>query len=101
MADLYYRIPTAAELVDEPYTQQDFIDARETIDVWDENWDVLTLFAKHMSQWRMAFNGPVALDYTIFFHELDRKKVPDDLYDDYTDKLSVIEDEALKHIHKH
>jgi hypothetical protein len=88
-------------LIDEPYTQQDFIDARETIDVWDENWDVLTLFAKYMSQWRMAMNGPVALDYHVFFHEMDRKQVPPDIYDDYTNKLAVIENAALKHIHRH
>lgn len=54
-----------------------------------------------MTQWRMAFNGPVALDFTIFLHELDRKGVSEDLYDEYTCKLSVIENEALKRIHKH
>lgn len=100
MADLYYRIPTAAELVDEPYTQQDFIDARETVEVWEENWDVLILFSKYMTQWRMGFTGPVALDYQIFLHELDRKNVPEALYDDYTDKLAVIENAALQQIHR-
>jgi uncharacterized protein DUF1799 len=68
--------------------------------VWDENWDVLSLYAKYMTQWRSGFNGPYALDYQIFFHELDRKDVPADEYDDYTDKLSVIESAALKQIHK-
>lgn len=71
------------------------------MEVWDENWDVLMLFAKYMTQFRMAFNGPVALDFTVFFHELDRKKIPDDLYDEYTEKLSIIENSALKHIHRH
>jgi hypothetical protein len=97
---LYYRIPTEAELLDEPYTQQDFIDAQEHVDTWEENWDVLMLFTKYMRQWRMGFNGPVALDFQIFFHELDRKEVPADLYDEYIDKLAVIENAALIQIHK-
>lgn len=62
---------------------------------------MLTLYAKYMTQWRIAFNGPVALDFNVFLHELDRKQLPEDLYDEYTDKLSVIENAALKHIHKH
>lgn len=101
MADLYYRIPTEAELLDEPYTVQDFIDAREDVDVWDENWDVLHLYAKFSTQWRVGMAGPTGLDMTIFFHELDRKKVPDDEYDEMLWKLSVIEDAALKHLNKH
>jgi hypothetical protein len=98
--DLYYRIPTAAELVDEPYTQQDFIDAQETVEVWDENWDVLHLFAKFDTQWRMGFGGPIGLDMLVFLHELDRKKVPEDDYDEMLWKLGVIENAALKQLNK-
>ena len=100
MENLYYRIPTEAELVDEPYTVQDFIDAEETVDVWDENWDVLHLFAKFNTQWRMAMGGPIGIDMTVFFHELDRKKVPEDLYDEMLWKLTVIEGAALKQLNK-
>lgn len=100
MDDLYYRIPTAAELIDEPYTVQDFIDARETIEVWDENWDVIHLFSRFSSQLRMTMGSPVGLDMLVFFHELDRKKVPEDLYDEMVWKLTVIESAALKQLHK-
>lgn len=97
---MYYKIPTEAELVDEPYTRQDFIDARETVDVWEENWDVIHLFAKYSSQWRTSMDGAYALDMAIFFHELDRKKVPEDLYDEMVWKLGVIESAALKQMAK-
>jgi Phage related hypothetical protein (DUF1799). len=87
-------------LIDEPYTQQDFIDAQETVDVWEENWDVLHLFMRNATQWRMSMAGPYALDMTIFHHELDRKKVPDEDYDEMLWKLGIIEPAALKKLNK-
>jgi len=97
---LYYRIPTEAELIDEPYTVQDFIDARDTIEVWDENWDVVHLFARYSTQWRAGGMGVIGLDMTVFFHELDRKRVPEDEYDEMLSKLGVIEGAALKQMNK-
>ncbi len=41
-------------------------------------------------------SGATGLDMTVFLHELDRKKVPDPLYDDMLWKLGVIESAALK-----
>lgn len=100
MEDLYYRIPTEAELIDEPYSRQDFIDAQDHVDVWDENWDVLHLFIRNSNQLRMSMGGPYALDMMVFFHELDRKKVPDDEYDEMVGKLAVIEATAIKQLNK-
>lgn len=88
-------------MVDEPYTVQDFIAAEETVDVWDENWDAVHLFAQFSTQWRMGMGGAFGLDMAIFFHELDRKKVPDDLYDEMLLKLSIIEGSALKQLNRH
>lgn len=31
--------------------------------MWEENWDVLELFMRCQTQWRMGMNGPVGLDY--------------------------------------
>lgn len=87
-------------MIDEPYTQQDFIDARENVDVWDENWDVLHLFMSFRTQWRIGMGGATGLDMNVFLHELDRKKIPDTLYDEMVFKLTVIEDASLKHLHK-
>lgn len=100
MADLYYKIPTEAELADEPYSVQDFIDARDDVDVWEECWDVLTLFRMNCTQWRVSMAGPYALDLTVFHHEMDRKKVEEEKYDEMLWMLGVIEAAALKHLHK-
>lgn len=70
------------------------------MEVWDENWDVIHLYKRYSRQWRMAMNGPVALDMNVFHHELTRKKVPDDEYDEMIAKLNVIESEALKWINR-
>ena len=47
----------------------------------------------------MGAMGPVGLNMMVFFHELDRKKVPSSFYDQYVDKLLIIEAEALKWIY--
>ena len=70
------------------------------MEVWEENWDAIELFRQYPLQWRMAMNGPVALDFNIFHHELDRKKVQEDEYDKMIYQLRVIEGEALKWIHR-
>ena len=70
------------------------------VDVWDENWDALLLFKRLSTQWRVGMVGVIGLDMTVFFHELDRKKVPDDLYDEMVWKLGIIEGAALKHLNK-
>ena len=68
--------------------------------MWPENWDVLFLFRRFSNQWRFGPNGPVSLDMSIFLHELDRKKLPDDLYDEYVWKLGIIEGQALCEIRR-
>lgn len=58
------------------------------------------LFAKFSTQWRVGMGGPAGLDMLVFMHELDRKKVPEDEYDDMLWKLTLIEGFALKQLHK-
>lgn len=69
------------------------------MEVEPDNWDVIKLWEKFRSQMRYGGVGPAGLDMTVFFHELDRMKLPDDLYDDYVAKLLFIEGEALKWIY--
>jgi hypothetical protein len=87
-------------LIGTAYTVQDFIDDAPSSEVWDENWDVLSLYRQYSTQWRMGGHGPAALDFLVFFHELDRKRVSEDEYDDYVDKLQIIESEAIKWIYR-
>lgn len=41
-------------------------------------------------------NGPVALDFNVFQHELQRKGVGEAEYDRIMDQLAIVESEALK-----
>lgn len=43
--------------------------------------------------------GPIGLDFTVFHHALDRKKVEGDEYDQFLDDLRIIERAALIQIH--
>lgn len=100
MENIYYRIPTAAELQGTSYRISDFVDNEPHVEVWDENWDSILLYRKFSTQWRMSASGPAALDMTVFFHELDRKGVDELTYDITLSQLLVIENEALKWIHR-
>lgn len=68
--------------------------------VWGENWEAVQLFSRFSTQWRMSAAGPVGLDYGVIQHELARRNLPDDQYDDLMGRLRVIEQAALAHIHE-
>lgn len=53
----------------------------------------------YRSQMIYGATGPTGLNMMVFLHELDRKKLPEALYDDYVAKLLFIEGEALKWIY--
>ena len=31
--------------------------------IWDENWEIVEMFLRMQTQWRMSFAGPTGLDY--------------------------------------
>jgi len=31
--------------------------------VWEENWDIVAMFLRMQTQWRIGFGGPTGLDY--------------------------------------
>lgn len=67
-------------------------------EVWEENWDVLQLFADYSNQWRMGAGGPIGLDYNVFHHALDRKKLSPSEYEEWFDNLRIIENAALQQL---
>jgi hypothetical protein len=69
-------------------------------ELWAQNADAIQLFRHNATQWRVGMHGYVGLDYSVLFHELDRRKLPSDEYDDLMGCLRVIEEAALKHLHK-
>lgn len=68
--------------------------------MWEENWDVLALFQRYMTQWRASARGPIGLDFTVFHDALDRKGIKGDAFDEFVIKLRIIETQALHNIYK-
>jgi hypothetical protein len=77
-------------------------DAREFRCVlWDENWPAMKFYLETMqTQWRHGFNGPTGLDYNVLLHELDRMALGRDEYDDLFGSIRVMEQTALKEMHR-
>ncbi len=97
MAALYWRRPTAEQLAGTGLKPKHYKEPE--VEVWPENWGVLQLFIRYSTQWRMGGGGPVGLDYAVIQHDLGRMGLSDDDYLDMMDRLRVIEQAALEHIH--
>lgn len=69
-------------------------------DLWPENWPAIQLYVQVQTQWRVGMNGPTGLDYNVVFHELDRRALDRDTYDDLMGSVRVIEETALRILHK-
>jgi len=69
-------------------------------ELWALNYPAIQLFRQNATQWLHGFNGPTGLNYMVLFHELDRRKLPPDEYDDLMGSIRIIEEAALKHLHK-
>jgi hypothetical protein len=69
--------------------------------LWADNWPAVRFYTRYLStQWRHGYSGPTGLDYNVLLHELDRRGLPPDEYDDLFDSLRVIEQVALDEMHK-
>lgn len=90
---LFWQAPPAEELAPLGLKPSDYPPPECML--WEENWPAVKLFNVLAGQWRMGPSGPVALDYTVLFHELDRMKLEADAYDDIFGSVRVIEDAAL------
>ena len=70
------------------------------MDLWPENWPPIQLFTRNCTQWRVGMAGPVGLDYTVIYHELDRTGVKGDDFEDMMWAIRVIEAAALEQLNK-
>ena len=68
--------------------------------MWPENQPAIDLFIRNSTQWRAGAGGIYGLDYTVIYHELDRQGLSREDYDEVMASIRVIEDAALKEIHK-
>jgi len=109
---LYRGAPTLADLqeaglnldsdeIKTPNPDGWFYDGRQwRCELWASNWPAMQFFNDIMqTQWRHGFNGPTGFDYNVMLHELDRRNLPREEYDDLFGSLRVIEKAALAEIH--
>lgn len=69
--------------------------------LWASNWPAMKFYTQVMqTQWRHGYNGPTGLDYNVLLHELDRRNLSRDDYDDMFGSLRLIERTALDEMHK-
>ena len=90
---MYRPEPTAQELAAVGLTPDDF--EPEVVEVWPDNMPALDLWDKVGDQWRMGFNGPVALDLIPVFHEMDRMDLECEDYDSLLVDIKVMAAAAM------
>ena len=91
---LYWRPPDADEAATFGLTPDDY--EPPTVNLWPENWPPVELFMQLHTQWRTGPGGAVGLDYGVVFHELDRRDLSRDEYDELMAAIRIIESTALK-----
>lgn len=72
----------------------DFVEP--TVPLWACNAPAVELFSLLSTQWRAGPSGVIGLDYNVVFHELDRKGIEGEAYDEIMGSIRVIEDVALE-----
>lgn len=68
------------------------------VDVWPEHWDILMLFSRYNTQWRVGMAGAAGLDYSVFHHALEQKGIKGKKFERMMDDLGIIEMAALEHL---
>jgi hypothetical protein len=80
------------------FTADDF--DGDPVELWPENVRSWQVFAEMSGQWRQAFNGPTALDYTALFARMDRLRLDTQEWEDLFADVRVLEDQALRTMRK-
>lgn len=66
------------------------------VDVWPENWPVISMFRKMATQWRIGMNGPIGLDYPTLLLLIDRQESSKDEADQMFEDIRECEAAALE-----
>lgn len=98
---MHYAPPTAEQLKHHgsPHEPSDFPQEQDC-DVWEDNWDAISLYQMNQTQWRMGPAGPYGFDMMVYRHELDRRQYDRAEYDEMLWALSIIEAAALAEMTK-
>lgn len=96
MEAFYFRRPTAAQLEGTGFKPEHYEEPDVT--VWPENQVAWSVFLLLQGQWRCGPGGPLGLDLSVVFNELEHRGITGEDRDDTLDALRVIEVEALKQL---
>lgn len=66
--------------------------------MWEENWDVLSLYRDNHDQWRMGPAGPYALDMNVFHAELNDLGIQGEKRQEWKRKLRTISKAAYREL---
>lgn len=71
----------------------------DTIYVWPDNWQAVSVFAAMRTQWRAGLGGLYGLDLNVLPEMWRRLKVPPADRDEVFESLLLMESSALKFMH--
>lgn len=86
-------MPSEAEIRAAGFAPEDYED--DYFDVWPENWPAVRLFISIGNQWRGGNGLPIALDYGVLFHRLDRMRLSEDEYEQMFRDVKALEAGAI------
>lgn len=95
MASLYETPPSVEKLALAGLVPSDLPEPAP-IELWESVVDVFSLYSLYSTQWRVSMSGLVGLDYNVFHHALDRKKITAEEYDRYLFDLKAIERSVIE-----
>ncbi len=98
MAALYWKPVIAEDLKGTAYRLSDYDGQNEMpdVDVWPEHWEILMLYRRYSTQWRVSMSGVAGLDYAVFHTALANKGIKGRKFESMMDDLGIIEAAALE-----
>ncbi|MFE0784060.1 MULTISPECIES: DUF1799 domain-containing protein [Pseudomonadota] len=100
MAAFYWTPPSAEALARAGLRSRPSLFNRPAIEVWPDLAPAFDLFARNHTQWRVGAGGPVGLDYTTLYADMDRRSLLPSEQDEIMGALRRIERAALEFLHK-
>lgn len=74
--------------------------AHEEIEIWPDNVPAFNLFSRVGTRWVVGMSGPTGLRYEAIYPLMDRMGLDAAAWDDLLSDIEVMEDAALKVMHK-
>lgn len=96
----YWAPPSAEALAKAGIRSRPSLFRRPEIELWPEHAPAFELFTRNSTQWRVGAGGPVGLDYTVIYADMDLHAIDRGQQRDLMDLLRQIERAALEFIHK-